>query len=240
MIKNKKIIVSTITMITVIILIITVLSVNFAAPASAVEYMKNSAQQRLSIAELRYSDLSNNPSEKSEVLISLSNTTLDTVDALLPNGCEIIRVYHFFSDGNKTVTGAYNSCRNKNISDIQKSYFTEIYNMLLSNIEALEEEKQAMYNQYMLDFSISPNEFDPEDMNKDWVYQGESISEIAARIAFNTEHLERMESVGLDLRGIRIKATNADLLDMLENENVKMIEILDYDNNDIIVPPIFN
>ena len=238
--KTKKIAIAVMASILIFAGIGVFVALHLKTPVSAAEYVKYTAEQRLENAAARYGELKKNPSKKTEVLISFKNVTLDELTDILPENAEIVRVFHYYTYNGKTVTGAYAACEGKNLAEIQSSYYCEIHGMIESNIAALEEEKQAVYEQYMLDFSIAPEDFNPEDMLPEWEYDGETVEEIEERIAYNRKHLEDMENGKFDLRGIRIKAVNSDIEKLIESDKVFMVEILDFDNNDIIVPVIFN
>lgn len=200
--------------------------------------MKNTAAQRQEYAENRYAELRANPEGKTEVLISFKDVNLSEIHTLLPQNCDVSVVYHYYTDGTKTVTGAYLKGRGKNIKEIQVAYYSEIHDMLVSNIEACEEEIQNYYNLYMLDYSLTEAEFNALRADPEWTSDNETISELEARLEFHKEHLNQVKQGNFDLRGIRITASNADIVKMLDSSKVLMVEILDFDDNDIVVPVI--
>jgi len=237
--KTKSRILLTVSFVAVIAIVVVMICLNaFAVPASATEYMKKTAVQRLEHAENRYAELRANPEGKTEVLISFKDVSLSELHALLPQNCDVSVVYHYYTNGTKTVTGAYLRGQGKSIKEIQAAYYSEIHNMLVSNIEACEEEIQNYYKLYMLDHSLTEAQFNTMKIDPAWTNENETISELEERIEFQKEHLRQLKQGNFDLRGIRITASNADIVKMLESNNVLMVEILDFDNNNIVVPVI--
>lgn len=233
--SKKKVVIGT--SLAAILALIIVSVVVFSLPASAAEYMKNTAVQRKELAEARYDELISNPQKESEVLISLKNVNLNQLNDLISDDYEIISVYHYYTDGKKVVTGAYTACSGKKISEIQSAYLSEISGMLESNIQGLTSDIDNYYYQYMLDYSIDVDDFDPLTIDPDWA-QEESLAELNERLLFNTIHLEKVKGGEIILRGVRVKGLNSDIVKLLDSDNISMIEILDFDNNNLIAPVI--
>ena len=91
-----------------IIVIITLTSVYSPVAASAIEYMHLSAQERIDIAKMRYSEFRANPEKEFEIMLSLEYMPHDEVAALLANENNIITAYHYFEANGECVYGGYN------------------------------------------------------------------------------------------------------------------------------------
>jgi len=250
----------------VLVLIIAV-SIVFSFPkskANALEYMKNSPEQRIQMSNERIENLKNAPNKKSEVMISLMKGTLfKDVANILPKDCEIISEFHSFTSSVKTVYGGYFDCTNKSIEDIQNDYYKEIYALVDNGIK----EQETILNEIESRLSIiQENQESSNIQNNNVSYDEDAIAkgikpetiEVPENTQTNLDEIlmeykaakeqlthlqeqkENMEKGKFFITGIRVKAKNSDLYTLAKSGKVLAVEILDFDNNNIITPIIKN
>lgn len=236
---------------------------NFPSPqANALEYMKNSPEQRIQMANERIENIKNTPNQKSEVMISLMKGTLfKDVANLLPKDCKIISEFHSFTSSVKTVYGGYYDCTNKSIEDIQTDYYKEIHALVVNGIKEQKkildeiESRLNINQEYPKLSNIQKNNvsFDEDAIAKEIKPETIAVPEntlpnydevlmeykaAKEQLTHLQEQKEDMEAGKFFITGIRVKAKNSDLYALAKSGKVLAVEILNYDNNNIITPII--
>lgn len=248
-----------------VLIVITAILIVFCSPgtqANALEYMKNSPEQRLQMANERIEEIRNTPDQKSEVMISLKKEThFKDVGSILPKDCEIISEFHSFTSSVKTVYGGYFECANKSVEDIQTDYYDEIHALVVNAIKEQEkildeiDSRLDIIQEYQKTPSIQKDNasFDEDAIAKEIKPETISVPENALtdyeevlkeykaakdQLRHLMEQKESMEAGKFFITGVRVKAKNSDIYSLAKSGKVLAVEILNFDNNDIITPII--
>lgn len=223
----------------IIIIIISIAFIFRNSRASTLEYMKNSPEQRILMANERIENIRNTPDKKSEAMISLMKETLyNDVAALLPENCEIISEFHSYTSSVKTVYGGYYDCANKSIEDIQTDYYDQIYGLVVNGIGEQEKMLDEIESR-LVAVGIDPEtEAVPENTPHDYDELLKEYKVAKEHLIHLQEQKQDMEAGRFYITGIRVKAKNSDLYALAKSGKVLAVEILNFDNNDIITPVI--
>ena len=199
--------------------------------ASAAEYMAQTASERITSASSAYAYFTANPNQTTEVLVSLDSLESANLASLLPSDCEIVSLFHEFTYGGTSVYGGYRNCAQKTLPQIQRTYFDEIYGLVEATIVDLEKRISDYNEQLLLDYggAASIDSVANQDVE---------MFELKEKLDFYKAQKQSMDSNSFILTGIRIIAENNSLVEMLSSSEIIAIEILNFDNNDLITPII--
>ena len=229
--KTKKRIVVLISLI-LILLTVFVLWVRFDSKISALEYMELDATTRRSYAEKRYNVFEKNLDNYSDVLITTEHKRISCILEKLPEDCKIIRVFHCFSCNGRVMTGGYLDCKSKGKNEIQSSYYDEIHQLLVGAIDNTKKRLREIDGQILEDYSGELPTSDVERSND----EEELLIDLESKLKYYEAQLNDLEENNLQIYGIRIVMKNSDIEKLTHDPDVKLIEIMDFDNNDIVTP----
>jgi len=199
---------------------------------SAMEYMKLNATERKSYAEERYNVFEKNPKDYNDVLITTKHKRINYIFDKLPEDCEIISVYHCFTYNGRTMTGAYFDCKSKGKNEIQSAYYDEIHQLVLGAIDNNKKRLREINGQFLEDYSDDLPISVVERSND----EEELLRDLESKLKYYEAQLNDLEENNLQIYGLRIVAKNIDLEKLTHDPDVKIIEIMNFDNNDIVTP----
>jgi len=199
---------------------------------SAIEYMKFDKSERKSHAEERYNVFEKNPEDYTDVLITTEHRTINYIFEKLPEDCEIISVYHCFSYSGRVMTGAYLDCKSKGKNEIQSAYYDEIHQLVVGAIHNTKKRLREINEQILEDYSGELPTSVIERSND----EEELIIDLETKLKYYEAQLNDLEQNNLQIYGVRIVMKNSDIEKLTCDPDVKLIEIMDFDNNDIITP----
>ena len=254
MIMKKKSTILIATIAIAITLAVTLTTILHPVKASAAEYMKLSIDDRVSRAQSRYSEFAANPKKEYEVLISFKEVPYTRIATLLEEQDHIISAFHCFnSDGNHAY-GGYTECENKSGDEVLFDYYASVYNLVVGQIESYVDLVAGLRESYQVpDFSLNAQQEDDcedffgkeidtspiiiEDQIKepDVTLEDELIEAEQSFLQFVAQK-NAMDNGNFYVYGMRIVMTGEGIEEMLANDWVELIEILDFDNNNVITP----
>lgn len=222
--------------------------------ASAAEYMKLSKENRMECAKEHYSEFSANPNKEYEILISFNKTNYKEIAELLSGQDNIISAFHCFETEDDCAVGGYVDCKGKTAEKVIDDYFSSIYNLVVGQIESYDDliaELKKLYevdNSFATGVSVSiPDETYGKKVDTSSIKitgKGKEPCMTLEDELRDAEHSlkqfllqkEAMDNGDFYIYGIRLIATGAEIEKLLSDNNVSLVEILNFDNNNLLVP----
>ncbi len=227
--------------------------------ASAAEHMQLSKESRVEYAQERYSQFAANPDKAYEILISFNEVPYLEIAELLSGQSNIIAAFHCFEADGKCAVGGYNECEGKTAEKVIKDYFASIYNLVVGQIEGYDDYVAALKKSFGVDddFVADTNKTN-DTYENDVGTSGKAVDTSSIKISGDSkeEHTtletalqdaerslsqfvmqkESMENGNFYIYGIRISMTGAEIDALLSSKSVALVEILNFDNNNLITP----
>ncbi len=252
--KSRKVTLTIIITLIVIIIIGIAASIVSQRPASAMEYMQLGRDERIKYAQERYSEFTKKEGQEFEVLVSFKYIPSDDICKLLSTQDNIISAFHCFDLNGECAIGSYTQCKGKDINKVVDDYYSSVYMLVDGQIDSYADYVESLKSSHNIntDFEAderlnevadtygklidtSPIEVNDEQKKPDMTLEDELR---------DAEHLlnqfilqkESMENGCFYIYGIRLVMSGADVKALLSNDAVLLIEILDFDNNDLITP----
>lgn len=185
----------------------------FGIKASAEEYMRLDVDTRIELAESKYSEFAKNPYRKYEVMISFRDIPYMEIPVLLAEQNSIISAFHYYEYEGERVYGGYTDCEGKSVERVISHYYDSVYAMISGNIENYNPPK-----------GIEGAELD------------EFLQSSEDNLRMLISQREAMDRGEFLVYGMRIVMSGRDIADILDSEYVLAVEILNFDNNNVIVP----
>ncbi|MBR3845868.1 MAG: hypothetical protein IKM40_04790 [Clostridia bacterium] len=222
--------------------------------ASAAEYMKLSKASRIEYAKESYSEFSSNPDKEYEILISFNKANYKEIADLLSGQDNIISAFHCFEANGECAVGGYVECKGKTAEKVIEDYFSSIYNLVVGQIETYDDfvaelkksyevengsisdnSTNDSYDTYGKEVDTSPIEITGEGKEPCMTLEDELRDAEHSLEQFLLQK-EAMDNGDFYIYGIRLLMTGAEIEKILSDENVLLVEILNFDNNNLIVP----
>lgn len=199
----------------------------FPLNAKAADYMRLSKENRIEYAQKRYEEFTNNPDKKFEVLISLKEVPYTEISALLSGQGDIISAFHCFEANGECAVGGYTECEGKNAEKVIEDYYANIYNLVAGQVEGYDDYIESLKQSYGYDEEASkePN-IALETALKDAEHS-------LAQFVLQKEAMDRGEFY---IYGVRLVMTGAEIDKLIASDVVALVEILDFDNDDLLTP----
>ncbi len=222
--------------------------------ASAAEYMQLSKESRMEYAQDRYTEFAANPDKEYEILISFNEVPYKEIAALLSGQSNIIAAFHCFEANGECAIGGYTECEGKVAEKVIEDYYSSIYNLVVGQIESYDNFVEELKKSYEVDTDFVADEGanEPDDT------YGKKIDTFPVEVngkskepcmtledeLRDAEHSltqfvlqkEAMDNGDFYIYGIRLVMTGAEIEELLSSDNVALVEILDFDNNNLITP----
>lgn len=246
--------------VSVVVIVAAVLAGTFR-PITASEYMQLSKESRVEYAQERYSQFAENPDKKYEILISFKEVPYAEIATLLSGQSNIISAFHCFEAGGECAVGGYTECEGKTAEQVIKDYYASIYNLVVGQIESYDDYVAALKESFGVDtdFVASGDANKPNDtFGRDVDTSGKDVDTSSIKISRenkeenttletalqDAEHSlsqfvlqrEAMDNGNFYIYGIRIVMSGAEIDALLSNKSVALVEILSFDNNNLITP----
>lgn len=222
--------------------------------ASAAEYMQLSKESRMEYAQDRYTEFAANPDKEYEILISFNEVPYKEIAALLSGQSNIIAAFHCFEANGECVMGGYTECEGKTAEQVIADYYANIYNLVAGQIESYDDYVRELKKSFGEDPEFSAdmhtNQVEEEDANNLEGANGKVVDTSPIEISTLEDVLkdaelslaqfvlqkEAMDNGDFYIYGIRMVMTGAEIDTLLSSDNVALVEILDFDNNNLITP----
>ena len=250
--KKSTILIATIVI--AITLAVALTTILWPVEASATGYMKRSITDRISYEQSRYSEFAANPKKEYEVLISFKEVPYTRIATLLAEEDHIISAFHcFYAEGNRAY-GGYTECENKRGDEVIHDYYASVYNLVVGQIENYDNLIFELKKSYQVpDFSLNTQHKDEGEKffgkkidtsqitieepikDADVTLEDELIEAEQSYFQFVAQK-KAMDNGDFHVYGIRIVMTGEAIEEMLAYDLVELIEILDFDNNNVISP----
>lgn len=216
-------------LLTLFILTIILASVFNFEKANAADYMKLDYNERIDLAKKEYKCFSRNLDEYTEVLISFTdNIKLKDIDDIISNKFVTISLFHYFVSSKQIITGGYIDCKNKTLNCIQDDYYKDLLFLINDKIETLSNEIRKIEKGHL------------EELEKERCEDQQPLTNKIKMYNENIEMLllqkEEIINNNISVSGIRLYAKNEDIVVLLNDDSVRLIEVLNFDNPDIVTP----
>ena len=222
--------------------------------ASAAEYMQLSKENRKEYAQERYAEFAANPDKKYEILISFNEVPYTEIATLLSGQSNIISAFHSFEANGECAMGGYTECEGKLAEQVIEDYYASIYNLVVGQIESYDDFIEELRKAYEVDTDFvadeganelddtygkevdtSPVEVSGEGKEPCMTLEDELLEAEYSLTQFILQK-EAMENGDFFIYGIRLVMTGAEVEELLSSDIVALVEVLDFDNNDLVTP----
>lgn len=224
------------------------------ATASAAEYMQLSKESRMEYAQERYAEFAANPDKEYEILISFNEVPYKEIAALLSEQSNIISAFHCFEANGECAIGGYIDCEGKIAEEVIEDYYASVYNLVIGQIESYDDFIEELRKAYEVDTDFvadeganelddtygkevdtSPVEVSGEGKEPCMTLEDELLEAEYSLTQFILQK-EAMENGDFFIYGIRLVMTGAEVEELLSSDIVALVEVLDFDNNDLVTP----
>ena len=212
-----------------VVAIVSIILANSVFPlhTNASKYMQLSKGSRIEYAQKRYEEFTNHPDKEFEVLISFREVPYTEISALLAGQGNIISAFHCFEANGECAIGGYTECEGKSAEKVIEDYYENIYNLVTGQVEGYDDYIEGLKKSYGSDeeANTEPNIaletalIDAEHSLKQFVLQKEA-----------------MDRGEFYIYGIRLVMTGAEIDKLIASDVVALVEILDFDNNNLLTP----
>ncbi|MBQ2758202.1 MAG: hypothetical protein IKJ88_08310 [Clostridia bacterium] len=193
---------------------------------SAREYMKFNISDRLAYAENRYNEFAELPEKEFTVMLSFN----DDVSLEEYANLDIIASYHnLVTESGRQSSGCYINNSQMKSNKIIKAHKEELYDVICSNLSELENKRENL--QAELD-SLKTYSKESDDFCEFY----ETIEKLQNQIDKLKEDKKALREDKLQISGMKVKGSGAEMLNLIAEDFVYVVEILDFDNNNIITP----
>ena len=199
----------------------------FPLYTNASKYMQLSKESRIEYAQKRYEEFTNHPDKEFEVLISFKMTWYSDIIALLSNQGNMITAFYCFERFGEYAGGGYTECEGKDAKQVFENYYDNIYNSVVGQVEFYDEYIESLKESFEYDEEVStgPN-----------IALETALNDAEQALAQYIAQKEAMEHGGFHIYGVRLVMTGAEIESILRSDLVGLVEILDFDNNDLLTP----
>lgn len=224
------------------------------ATAHAAEYMRLSKDDRTKYAQERYTEFSQNANKNFEIMISFNNASYRDIASLLSGEDNIISAFHYFEANGECAIGSYTDCKGKDAERVLDDYYSSIYNLVVGQIENQTdyieelEKSNEIEPSFIVDDIVndSTDTFEKElDTSPIIIDDSSDAPDVSledelryAKFSLGQFILQKeaMDNGYFNIYGIRLVMTGAEIERLLYNDTVSLVEILDFDNNNLITP----
>ena len=190
--------------------------------------MQLSKENRFEYAQKRYEEFTNNPDTEFEVLISFKIARHTDIIALLSDQDNIISVFHCFRYRfGENAGDGYTECEGKDAKQVFENYYDNIYSSVVGQVE--------FYDEYIESLKESFG-YDEEGNTEPNIALETALNDAEKALAQYIMQKEAMELEGFHIYGVRLVMTGAEISELITSDAVALVEILDFDNNDLITP----
>lgn len=221
---------------------------------SAAEYMQLSKENRMKYAQDRYEEFAKNPDEEYEVLISFNNVSYKEIAEILSGQDNILSAFHCFEANGECAVGGYTECEGKNAETVIEDYYSSVYNLVVGHIESYDDFVDELKKSYEVDTNFVSSEkivdseevYGKENDTSPIVIDGEgkepdmsledALRDAEHSLAQFVLQKEAMDQGDFYIYGIRLVMTGAEIEELLSSDIVVLVEILDFDNNNLLTP----
>lgn len=210
------------------ILSITLVSTLRPISVSAAEYMRLSKESRVECAQNRYAVFAANPNKKYEVLISFVEVPYTEIATLLYGQSKVISAFHCFEANGECAIGSYTECEGKAAEQVIEDYYANIHNLVVGQIESYDDYVEALKKSYGVDTN--------EESNEPIIALENALRDAELSLAQFVLQKEAMDNGDFYIYGIRLVMTGAEIEELLSSNIVVLVEILDFDNNNLLTP----
>ena len=194
--------------------------------ASAADYMRLSEEDRVDYAQRNYPKFSENPDKKFEVLVSFRNVPYQELASLLDGQSNIISAFHCFEANGECAVGGYTECQGKAAQTVINDYYLSIYNLVVGQIESHDDLVEKIKKSYETGDEAKASDVAMEEELRD-------AERIYEQFVLQKEAMDNGE---FHIYGMRLIMTGAEIEKLLYSDAVVLVEILEFDNNNILTP----
>lgn len=194
--------------------------------ASAADYMRLSEEDRVDYAQRNYLKFSESPDKKFEVLVSFRDVSCQELASLLDGQSNIISAFHCFEVNGECAVGGYTECQGKVAQTVINDYYLSIYNLVVGQIESHDDLVEKIKKSYETgdEAKASDVAMEEELRDEERIYEQFVLQK------------EAMDNGEFHIYGMRLIMTGAEIEKLLYSDAVVLVEILEFDNNNILTP----
>lgn len=213
-----------------VILILSFCFISSPSKVSAKQYMELDSNERIKYATEQYAEFYKKPEEQFTAIVNFNDISIDSLEELFSENSEILVSYHCIITSNGNVfTGCYDNVERIKAKNVLIAHRDAINSFTNATLLKLEEK----YATLMSDGANEKYLKKESDANSEY-YQ--VLQKLNQTINKTKEKQKALLDGKFRISGVKFKATGKEFLKIIDNNAVRLVELLEFDNNNIITP----